>query len=411
MNHRNTIYLSEGPYRAETPYQSEGAYRTESPYRAVGSFPASLTNNPQRDVPWAGATQEWQRGAIVPPPAPMKTQPDQVAGKDWMREMELSSDELQTVYSSFVLSPAHGSGRSGWFRGALVGLMIGGASVGLGMYFHPGAQTTVESESRENLPVGRAGANDNQQDISRATDVDGSAADTVQQVASLQKPQAKSAIGVQRKTRSTASPVNRSRGAAAPEAGANADEANQVPLTSTGQDSVPLTGESKVAAAAAPGLLNDPPTDAAAETPQDQSAMGVAMTESLAESTASNAATTVPAPTPAISELNNLLKSTSTPVTSESKSTPGDGFPDRDAIRMAMEHIAPQVGKCKSAESGKVVVQMVVSGDTGRVISSRVIDDTFRGTATGVCAARAVRSVKLPSFERDKVVIKYPFAI
>ncbi len=408
MNHRNTIYLSEGPYRAKTPYQSEGSYQAKRPNRTVSPFPESLMNHPQRDVPWAGAEQEWQRGAIVPLPAPVKTQPAQaVENQHWMLDIELSSDELQTVYSSFATSPSMAGKWPGWFRGALVGLIIGGASVGLGMYFHPGAQTTEASESWANLPMGSAAAVDRSPDVSGTMSTPGESEAAALQVASFQKPQVKTVDGAQRKTRSMARPAKRWRGEVAQESAVNLAELTPgaTPVQS-GPDSVPLTGGEQVAEPETSVLTNAPQVDAA-EPPADQLAMGASLTESPAENVAEPAAV----PTTAVSALEKLLRSDSSPSSVPREVNPDDGLPDRDAIRMAMENIAPQVEKCKSATSGKMVVHMVVSGDTGRVISSRVIDDIFRGTATGVCAARVVRNVKLPSFERDKVVIKYPFVI
>lgn len=85
--------------------------------------------------------------------------------------------------------------------------------------------------------------------------------------------------------------------------------------------------------------------------------------------------------------------------------------PSERAVRSAMAKVAPMVQSCPREISGKMVVQMVVSGASGKVVSSEVIDSTFRGTATGLCAVRAVQRVKLPAFKKEKIIIKYPFAL
>jgi hypothetical protein len=85
--------------------------------------------------------------------------------------------------------------------------------------------------------------------------------------------------------------------------------------------------------------------------------------------------------------------------------------PSERAVRSAMAKVAPMVQSCPRDVSGKMIVQMVVSGASGKVVSSEVIDSTFKGTATGLCAVRAVQRVKLPAFKKEKIIIKYPFAL
>ncbi|MBN2528848.1 MAG: hypothetical protein JXR76_20830 [Deltaproteobacteria bacterium] len=86
-------------------------------------------------------------------------------------------------------------------------------------------------------------------------------------------------------------------------------------------------------------------------------------------------------------------------------------LPTKAAVRAAMKKVLPMMKSCRSDKAGKLVVQLVVSGATGKVMSSQVIDETFRGTATGLCVARAVQSARLPIFQKEQLTIKYPFEL
>lgn len=85
--------------------------------------------------------------------------------------------------------------------------------------------------------------------------------------------------------------------------------------------------------------------------------------------------------------------------------------PSRSVVKKVMADIAPYVQGCKFDRSGKVVVKLVVSGKTGRVISSEAVDNNFKGTPAGLCVSKVVRSVQLPVFNSERLVIKYPFQI
>jgi len=73
--------------------------------------------------------------------------------------------------------------------------------------------------------------------------------------------------------------------------------------------------------------------------------------------------------------------------------------------------VAGAVRECGGDADGRIVVEVTISGATGRVSAARTIDDTWSGTSTGACAARAVRVAKLPRFAAKDLVVRYPFDI
>jgi hypothetical protein len=110
-------------------------------------------------------------------------------------------------------------------------------------------------------------------------------------------------------------------------------------------------------------------------------------------------------------------RSSSVPVRSDRPSARRDttgelpSRPSEKAVRDAMAKVAPLVQNCGRESSGKMVVQMVVSGASGKVVASEIIDDTFRDTVAGRCAVRAIQRVQFPEFKRDRIIIRYPFAL
>lgn len=84
--------------------------------------------------------------------------------------------------------------------------------------------------------------------------------------------------------------------------------------------------------------------------------------------------------------------------------------PSRDAVRAAMEALAPAVRTCAAGEHGRALVSVVVGGATGRGRSATVGGD-FAGTAEGSCIAGVVRGVELEPFARTTFTIAYPFAL
>ncbi|MBN2718514.1 MAG: hypothetical protein JXX14_21905 [Deltaproteobacteria bacterium] len=85
--------------------------------------------------------------------------------------------------------------------------------------------------------------------------------------------------------------------------------------------------------------------------------------------------------------------------------------PSEQDVRAAMKDVRPLIESCRFDTSGKLILKMTVSGASGKIISSEVIDDTFRGTSTARCAVHAVQKAKLPVFQKSHIIIKYPFKI
>lgn len=87
-------------------------------------------------------------------------------------------------------------------------------------------------------------------------------------------------------------------------------------------------------------------------------------------------------------------------------------LPSKEKIHQTMGRIVPAVRACnKHGHSKKLIVKMVVSGKTGKVISSGTLDEVYRDTQVGHCAARAMKALKFPLFQQDRLTIKYPFKI
>jgi hypothetical protein len=74
-----------------------------------------------------------------------------------------------------------------------------------------------------------------------------------------------------------------------------------------------------------------------------------------------------------------------------------------------MSSVANAVKRCGGTPYDRLVVELTVVGATGRVAKARTVDGTYGGTAIGVCAAKAVRLARFPKFQKESVVIKYPF--
>ena len=83
--------------------------------------------------------------------------------------------------------------------------------------------------------------------------------------------------------------------------------------------------------------------------------------------------------------------------------------PSRAAVKYAMSRVARVVSKCRTDKFGRLLVEVSFSGKTGGVTAARVLNDEFRGTPTEECALRAVRHARLPEFQNDKLLVKYPF--
>jgi hypothetical protein len=75
-----------------------------------------------------------------------------------------------------------------------------------------------------------------------------------------------------------------------------------------------------------------------------------------------------------------------------------------------MNGVAGRVRRCGNGQSGTVMVNVVISGATGRVTGADV-GGSFAGTPVGSCAARAVRSARFPRFRQSSLTVRYPFQV
>ena len=78
-------------------------------------------------------------------------------------------------------------------------------------------------------------------------------------------------------------------------------------------------------------------------------------------------------------------------------------------VKETMDSVAEAIRRCKADESGRLVMELVVSGTTGRVTSARAIEHEAVGTEAGQCAARVVRQLRFPEFDKSQLTIRYPF--
>ncbi|MBN2343036.1 MAG: hypothetical protein JXX29_01960 [Deltaproteobacteria bacterium] len=366
-------------------------------------------------APWVGAEADWRSG--IPSRPSMFSLPPQpkyaVSMRDTLAGLELTSEELQTVRTSLPPPPeeARQERKANPWKGVSIAAMFVAAVLITWLVAQQRFSSASESGVAPQLNT----------QVASVSSVN--SADAYSQREN-QIPESVSAVTV---------PVN--------------DESWDFSIDETSERSEYLTGDRKhrrAAFAHRSSLPLSEPVDAAgveadamvsedgavgeasaddrtqaAETPAEESAPvpGLAIDNKdapsgISEGVGSSArqresdASANPA---AMSTLNELL-------TTEESDNPGRAvrsaipeLPSKDMIASVMAKITPNVKQCKMTQSGRLVVKMVVSGETGRVVSSQVVDDTFRGTSTGLCAARAVRVVKLPAFQREKLIIKYPF--
>jgi hypothetical protein len=78
------------------------------------------------------------------------------------------------------------------------------------------------------------------------------------------------------------------------------------------------------------------------------------------------------------------------------------------AIRSTLAGISPRVAKCGNGEASTVLVKMVVSGQTGRIIDAKPTGKLAR-TSVGLCVSRAVRLAKFPRFDKERQRVEHRF--
>lgn len=83
----------------------------------------------------------------------------------------------------------------------------------------------------------------------------------------------------------------------------------------------------------------------------------------------------------------------------------------KSLVRKTMERFDSTIQQCKGSLSGRVVVELIISGATGEVISSRAVDQVELGAKTSKCVAEVVQSARFPMFEQSTLKIRYPYII
>ena len=99
--------------------------------------------------------------------------------------------------------------------------------------------------------------------------------------------------------------------------------------------------------------------------------------------------------------------------TKAARAEPSSDLPDhlnRAQVQGGMNRVAAAVRRCGAGQSGTVMVNVVISGSTGRVTSANVTGN-FAGTPVGSCAARAVRGASFPRFQQSSLSVRYPFQV
>ena len=84
--------------------------------------------------------------------------------------------------------------------------------------------------------------------------------------------------------------------------------------------------------------------------------------------------------------------------------------PSRSQVQAGMNKVAPRVRRCGNGTTGTVMVNVVISGSSGRVTGANV-SGQFAGTPVGSCAARAVRGATFPRFSQSSFSVRYPFQV
>ena len=83
----------------------------------------------------------------------------------------------------------------------------------------------------------------------------------------------------------------------------------------------------------------------------------------------------------------------------------------KSLVKETLDDLKPYVQKCKGTVRGRLVVELIVSGATGNVISSKPIDQVEVGATTAQCVAGVVKMARFPTFEKSILKIKYPYDI
>lgn len=93
--------------------------------------------------------------------------------------------------------------------------------------------------------------------------------------------------------------------------------------------------------------------------------------------------------------------------TSHAEAAPAPHSPA--VVRQTLSSLAPQVKRCGTGKPGRIVMDIVVSGSTGRVLDATPKSKEYQGTPTGICASRAMKLAKFPKSELVRQHVEHTF--
>lgn len=82
--------------------------------------------------------------------------------------------------------------------------------------------------------------------------------------------------------------------------------------------------------------------------------------------------------------------------------------PTRAQVRAGLQSVRGAVQSCAPGATGSVRVRVSIAG-SGRVTTALVQDQRWARPPYGSCIARAIRTATFPRFEKDRLVVVYPF--
>lgn len=379
-------------------------------------------------APWVGAEQRWRSG-IVPPPHEDAAQYLDLMRKVTSEEQEgltLTMDELDTVLSTLPPAPVSAGGRGAVRRRTSLRLLGYAMVAGIAMVFTwvvvgmRGADNSAKSSSAEG---GRSDGAPTQLHAAAspiAADLN-VVCPTVVGEDACEKGSEDEEVVSERQL--VSEPTVASVEAKAPVAPAPA-----AVKRSRSAKSSP-TKVDAVQRLSVYALANAAPV---AEVPVAATETGELSTESSDETNAEISAETSsthdedaadPFAEAAIGSMASVLKMAKVERPEASPETLPDyrfsappeddsaAVPDKASIERTMGSIAPEVKKCNRGASGRVVIELDVAGNTGRVVSARAVDPEAVGITAARCAARAVKLAKFPRFDKSRFTVTYSFDI
>lgn len=325
-------------------------------------------------APWVGAEKAWRNG-IVPPPHEdwihyrTTLSPEELSSKPALHDEDLTLTDLEiaTVLSSLPPPPSKEEVTisNNWggqlLKYAAVATFTAAAAWVIFSVMQRGESSTntpVSSKTRELVPATQYLLGEN------STSAVDNSASTTSPISS-----ASAALHVPTKARPSvfAKPRTKSRAGLASAVTSKTVSPDEAAMVESSQDLEVAFG------------LSNPYVE---EVPSSENVM-------LGEKTA-------PRPTPEVAP----------------KGADSDGLMttlSRETVKSVMSSIAFEIAKCKGTRTGRLTVELTVSGATGRVTNAETTFGGYQSSPEGYCAARAVKLAKFPKFQDKSLTVKYPF--